>query len=53
MRQKARTLAEIQWLSLLPPEQPARLETPYEDPDADQWDALVAAHRSLDADFLA
>ena len=50
-RQKTRTLAEIPWLSLLPPEQRARLETPYEDPDADQWDALVAADRSLDADF--
>lgn len=50
-RQNTRTLAEIPWLSLLPPEQRARLETPYEDPDADRWDALVAADRSLDADF--
>jgi hypothetical protein len=49
--QNTRTLAEIPWLSLLPPEQRARLETPYEDPDADRWDALVAADRSLDADF--
>jgi hypothetical protein len=45
-RQNTRTLAEIPWLSLLPPEQRARLETPYEDPDADQRDALVAAGRS-------
>ena len=47
-RQKTRTLAEIPWLSLLPPEQRARLEPSYEDPDADQWDALVAADRSLE-----
>ena len=50
--QNTRTLAEIPWLSLLPPEQRARLEAPYEDPDGDQWDALVAADRSLEADFL-
>jgi hypothetical protein len=49
--QRTRTLAEIPWLGLLPPEQRARLEAPYEDPDADQWDALVAADRSREADF--
>ena len=47
-RQKTRTLAEIPWLSLLPPEQRAGLEPSFEDPGAEQWDALVAADRSLE-----
>jgi hypothetical protein len=48
---KTRTLAEIPWLSLLPPEQRAGVEEAYDDPDAAEWDALVAADRALEDDF--
>ena len=50
-REKTRTLAEIPWLSLLPPEQRTGLERPSDDPEAEQWAALVAADRVLESDF--
>jgi hypothetical protein len=48
---KTRTLAEIPWLSLLPPEQRAGVEEAHDDPDGAEWDVLVAADRALEDDF--
>ena len=49
--EKTRTLAEIPWLSLLPPEQRVGLESAHDDPEAEEWDALVAGDRALEGEF--
>jgi hypothetical protein len=49
--EKTRTLAEIPWLSLLPPEQRAGLEPSCDDPGVAQWDALAAAERTLEEEL--
>jgi hypothetical protein len=47
-RDETRNLVENHWLSLLPPEQRPGLVAPCDDPEAEQWNALVAADLSLD-----
>jgi hypothetical protein len=46
-RDETRNLVENHWLSLLPPEQRPGLVAPRDDPEAEQWNALVAADLSL------
>jgi hypothetical protein len=43
-----RTLEEVPWLSLLPPEERVALERAEADPEAEEWDALVAGDRALE-----
>lgn len=52
-RDETRNLVEHHWLSLLPPEQRPGLDVPRDDPEAEQWDALVAADLSLDDGLTA
>ena len=47
-RDETRNLVENHWLSLLPPEQRPGLDVPRDDPEAERWNALVAADLSLD-----
>ncbi len=47
-RDETRNLVENHWLSLLPPEQRPGLHAPRDDPEAERWNALVAADLSLD-----
>lgn len=47
---RMRTYEEAPWLSLLPRDERAALEVVKADPEAEEWDALVAADRALEHD---